>query len=129
VAAKEQYDRDLSAALHQDKEAQGFIDQLSDEIAALKKEQKSNQTLLEAIARSNLRPRIFGAEQLSKHNDQQQDVLLGELLNGKQAVIQGNLSTNVRLICELFDWGILVRIVESSLPRSKETGGANITFK
>jgi hypothetical protein len=52
-----------------------------------------------------MRPRVFGAEQLLKYNEQQQDVLLGILLDGKQAVIQPNnfSSTDVRLICELFE--------------------------
>lgn len=57
-------------------------------------------------------PKVFGAEQLLRYSDQQQEVLLGVLMENKQAVIQPNgpSSTDVRLICEVFDSGLPVQL-------------------
>jgi hypothetical protein len=110
TAAKEKYNRELAAALKQDKEARDFIDQLRQEVGALELEKRSLLQLFDAIKYSKMRPKIFGAEQLLKYNDQQQEVLLGVLMDGKQAIIQEHYSTDVRLICELFEKGFPVQL-------------------
>lgn len=110
--SKEKYDKEMAAALKQDKEAHGFIDQLRQEMGAFELEKRSLLALTGAITNAKKRSNVFGAEQLLKYNEQQQEVLLGVLMDGKQAVIPPNSSssTDLRFICELFALKLPVRL-------------------
>jgi hypothetical protein len=99
--AKEKYDREWAAIKAKEGETHRFIDQLRQEIGTLEKEAKSLQVVIEAVGYSKMRP---------KYSEQQQAVLLGVLMDGKQVKIQDHYSTDVRLICELFDQGLPVEL-------------------
>jgi len=53
------------------------MDQLRQEVTALEKEKKDTQALVEAIGRSKMRPKVFGAEQLLSYGDQRRKCFLG----------------------------------------------------